>query len=192
MDDQGGVRSCVFRMDFAEPGGHVGIEASDEWDARGAGEPGRADSGDAEAEEQRERGNDPRCVDPRSHAADRLHDALQDADVALADSDQKREGCADVKESREDAAPCDRAGQNFLRIFNFVAHDGGEFEADGSEADYAEGIQDEARIRGNVKVGSGDVSAEAKINDGALTDQDRCGDASTDGAEIVDPFADAE
>src|SRR5580704_4475091 len=192
MDDQGGVRSCVFRMDFAEPGGHVGIEASDEWDARGAGEPGRADSGDAEAEEQRERGNDPRCVDPRSHAADRLHDALQDADVALADRDKECQRCADVEKSGENTAPCDSTGQDFLRILNFVAHDGSEFETDEAEANYAEGIQNEAGIRGNVKVGSGDVGAETQIDYRPEPNQYGCGDAGADGAEVIDPLSDAE
>ncbi len=123
---------------------------------------------------------------------DGLDDALKDADVALADGDEERERRADIEKSGEHAAPRDGAGKNFLGVFDFVAHDGGEFEPDQAEANYAEGVQDEARVRRNVKVGGGDVGAEAEIDDGAESDQNGRCDAGADGAEIVDPFTDAE
>ena len=75
---------------------------------------------------------------------------------------------------------------------DFVAHDGGEFEADQAEADHAEGIQNEARVGGNLEIGSGDGGAEARPDHYPEADQYGGGDEGSDGAEVVDPLADAE
>ena len=152
-------------------------------------EPRRTDAGDGKAQQKRKGRNDPRGIHFRRHVADGLHDALQNADVLLADGDQQRERRTDIEESGQDAAPGDGSRQNALRILNFVAHDRREFETDETETDDAEGIEDEARVCWNLEVRGGDRGSEAKPDDDAQADQDRGGDSGADRAEIVDPFS---
>ena len=69
-----------------------------------------------------------------------LHDALQHADVLLANRDQQRQRGPDIQRAGEHSAPGHGNRQIFRGIFNFIAHHGGQFQADQPEADYAEGI----------------------------------------------------
>src|SRR5882724_5800676 len=124
-------------MNFTEPRGHVGVEASNEGDAGGAAHPGGADAGDGEAEHEGEGDGDPRKVDAGGHVSNSLHDALENVDV-FADRDEECDSRADVESAGEKSSPGDCAGKSTARILNFVAHDGGEFEADETEANYAE------------------------------------------------------
>ena len=162
MHNQRGVRRAVAWMHFAKPRGHVGIESRDKRNARRAAEPRRPDAGDRKAQQKRKGRDDPYDSDAASHVTHRLNNALQHVDVALADRDEQRQRRADVERAGQNAAPGDGSGQSLLRIFDFVAHDGSELEPDQSEADHAEGIQDESRICGNPKVRPGDASAETQ------------------------------
>src|SRR5258706_14344436 len=114
---------------------------------------------------------------------DGLHDPLKHVDV-LADSDEKRECRADIESAREDSAPSDGTGKSPGGILNFVAHDGGKFEANQAKANHAEGIHYEARIGGNLKIGGGDGCAEARPDHYAQTDQDSGGYESSDGGQL--------
>src|SRR2546430_5616756 len=179
-------------MNLAEPIGQVGIEACDEGDARGAAEPGGADSGDGQTEHEGEGRDDPADAHTRGHVAHRLHDSLEDADLVFADRHQQGQSRAEVERTGKNAAPSNRAGKSFARVFNFVAHDGSKFEADEAETDHAEGVENEARIRGNAEIGGGDGSSEAEPNNDAKRDQKAAGDECTEAAHVIDPLADAE
>src|ERR1019366_445703 len=191
LDDECGVGRGVARMNLAEPGGHVGIEAGDEGNAGGAAHPGGTDAGDGEAEHERERHRNPGGSDAAGHVADGLHDSLKHVDV-LADGDQERERGTDIESAGKDSAPGYRAGKRAAGILDFVSHDGGEFKADQTEADDAEGIENEARVGGNPEVGGSDGGAETRPDHCAETDQNGGGDESSNCAEVVDPLADAE
>src|SRR5271168_2579862 len=192
MDDQRGVGSAIARMHFAKPGGHVGIEPGDKRDAGGAAEPSGSNASDRKTQHDGEWRDDPSDSDAGGHMADGLNDALKNIDIAFADGDEQRQRRADVEQTGEDTAPGDGAGKSLLGIFDFVAHDGREFETDEAEADHAEGIQHEFRIVGNLKVGPGHGGAEAEPDDDAEADEDHGGDSCADGAEIVDPFSNAK
>src|SRR5260221_5141012 len=129
-------------MDFAEPCGHVGIQARDKGNAGGTTEPGRADARDREAEEESKGRDDPGGVDAFGHCADGLNDALENADIVFADGDEEREGDTEIEGAGEKAAPGDGTGESLARVFDFVAHDGGELEAHEAEANDAERIED--------------------------------------------------
>src|SRR5712672_3339783 len=158
-------------MYFAEPRRHVGVEAGNEGNAGRTGEPGGADSGNRNAEQERERSNNPACVNPARHVTYGLHDALQDADVLLTDCDQQGKGGTDIEKTGKNAAPGDRAGKNFSGIFDFVAHDRGQFETNQAEADHSKRVQHETRICGNLKIRGGDGGTEAKPNNRAESDE---------------------
>ena len=130
-------------------------------------------------------------ADAAGHVADGLHDSLKHVDI-FSDGNEQSKSCADVECAGKYAAPGDCAGKSAARILNFVAHDGGEFEADQAEADHSERIQDEARVCGDFEICRGDGGAEARPDHDAETDQNGGGDECSDGAEIVDPLADAE
>src|SRR5262249_38304321 len=78
------------------------------------------------------------------------------------------------------------------RIFDFIAHDGREFESHKAETDHAERIKNEARVGWNGEISGGDTHTEAKANDNPEADQQRGRDKRADAAEIVHPFSDAE
>src|SRR5262249_47724866 len=128
-------------MDAAEPARHVGIKPCDERNSRGAAEPGRADARDRQAQQECEWRYDPQDTDATCHARHRLDDALQNADVRLADSDEQRERRANIKQARKNSSPNDGARQSLRRVLNFIAHDGSEFETNQAETDDAEGIE---------------------------------------------------
>ena len=92
----------------------------------------------------------------------------------------------------DQAAPGNCAGKSARGVADFVAHHRGEFEADQTEADDAERIENEARVGGNFEVGSSDGGTEARPDHYAQADQNCGGDESADGAEVVDPLADAQ
>src|SRR5712671_759364 len=176
-------------MHFAQPGRHVGVEAGNEGNAGRTGEPGGTDSGGGDAEEERERSNNPACVYPAGHVTYSLHDALQDADVLLADRDQQGKRCADIEKTGKNAAPGDCAGKNFSRIFDFVTHYGGQLETYKTEADHTKGVQHEARISRNLKIGRGDGGSEAKPHNGPEADEHGGGDKRSNRTDIVNPFS---
>src|SRR5258708_6622585 len=59
-------------MNPAQPGGHVGIEAGDEWNASGTAQPRRCDARNRDAQHQREGRDDPRDAELSRHFADGL------------------------------------------------------------------------------------------------------------------------
>ncbi len=75
-----------------------------------------------------------------------------------------------------------------MRLLDFVAHDGGEFETDETEADHAEGIQDEAGIWRDAKIRSGHRGAKARPDNDSQTDENSSCDEGSDGAEVVEPL----
>ncbi len=123
--------------------------------------------------------------------ADGLHDALQHVDI-FPDGDEQSERRTDVQNARDHASPGNRAGQGAARVLYFVSHDGGEFESHQTKTNYAEGIEDEARVGRNFEIRNGDGGAEARPDHDAEADQNRSGDECSDRAEIIDPLADAE
>src|SRR5207302_1909406 len=191
LDDQCRVGRGEAWMNVAEPGWHVGIESGNERDAGAATHPGRTDAGNGEAEHYGERNGDPVRPDARCHSADCLDYALQHVD-ALADGDQQSNGNGYVERAGDQASPYYGSRKRARRILNLIAHDRGEFKAEQTEADDSEGIENEERVGGDLKVGGGDGGAEAQVDHHAKADQDGCGNESTNGAEVVDPFADAE
>ena len=141
---------------------------------------------------QRKRGHDPGKADLGRHLTDGLHDTLQHTDVVLADSDQQRQGGADVEQAGKHAAPRNRARQSTRRIANLIAHHRSQFQSDQAKANHAERIQHKARIGGNFEIGRCDRSAEARTEHDTQADQRRRGDAGADPAQIVQPFAHAQ
>ena len=113
---------------------------------------------------------DPVHADARGHSGHRLNHALQHID-ALADGDQQRQRRRDVERAGEHAAPCNGAGKSAGGVLNFVAHHRSEFETDQTEADHAEGIENEARVGGNLEIGGGDAAAEARPDHDAEADE---------------------
>ena len=89
LHNQGGVRRSVTGMNPAHPIRHVGIESCNEGNTRSATHPSGSDSGDGNAEHQGERNSNPANADALCHGSDRLHDSLQNADVALSNGDQQ-------------------------------------------------------------------------------------------------------
>src|SRR6266403_3227075 len=189
MHDESRVGRGVSRMHFAEPGRHVGVEASNEGNAGRTGEPGGTDSSNRNAEQERERSNNPACVNPAGHVTYGLHDALQDADVLLTDCDQQGKGGADIEKTGKNAAPGDCAGKNFSRIFDFIAHYGGQLETYKTEADHTKGVQHEAWIGRNLKIGRSDGGSEAKPHNGPAADEHGGGDKRSNRADIIAPFS---
>ena len=116
------IRRSIARMDFAHPARHVRIEPCDKWNARGTAHPCRADSGDGDAQHQREWNSDPANSHALRHPAYGLHDALQNADIVLADRNQQNQCRGDVKHAGNNSAPGDGAGQSPRWVADFVAH----------------------------------------------------------------------
>ena len=92
--------------------------------------------------------------------ADRLNDSLKHVDV-FADGDEEGERGANIECAGEDSAPSHRTGKGARRIFDFVAHNGSEFEAHQAKADHAEGIDNKARVGRNLEICDGDRSTKA-------------------------------
>src|SRR6266481_813607 len=157
-------------MHPAEPGRHVGVKPGNERYARRSRKPRGAYSGNRDTEQKRKGSDDPRRADIVRHVADSLHDALQYADVLLADRDQKRERCANVQQSGQDAAPGYGSWQNSPGILDLIAHYRRQLQAHQAKANHAERVQQEARVRRDLKIGGSYGRSEAEPNDKAEAD----------------------
>src|SRR5205807_3352768 len=135
--------------------------------------------------------DDPTDAHARGHVADGLDDPLEHADLILANCNKQSQGCADVECAGKDAAPGDGPGKSLARVFNFVAHDGGELQTNEAEANHTERVQHKTRVRGNAKVGSSHGSSETKPDDSAQGNEQAAGDERAETADVVDPLADA-
>src|SRR5580692_800105 len=120
-----------------------------------------------------------------------LDNALQHIDI-LSHRDEQSERRSHIKNSGEDASPSHRTRQGAARILDLISHDRGEFEANQTEADDTEGIQDKARVRWDFEICRSDGGTKPRPHHHAKTDQDRCGDEGSDGPKIVNPLTDAE
>jgi len=153
----------------------------------------RTYSGDGHTEQKRKGSDNPRRPDLVRHVADSLHDALQYADVLLADRDQKRERCANVQQSGQDARPGYGSWQKFAgdsRSHRPLPMPSSKPTK--AEADHAKRVQQEARVRRDLKIGGSYGRSEAEPNDKAEADQDRSREKSSYRAEIVDPLSYAQ
>src|ERR1700732_801113 len=192
MNDQRSVRSAVARMNLAEPTRQIRIEAGNKWNSRRTSQPRRTNSCDRDTQHQRERRDNPYDAHFLRHMADRLYDSLQNVDVILADRDQQRERCRDVKDAGYYPAPNDRAGQGALRILDFVTHYGSKLKPHQSKTNYTEGIQEKSRICRDSKILNADAGAVAQPNDHSQSHQNRRRDDRADTAKVVNPFSHAE
>src|SRR5690349_1012650 len=122
-------------MNPAKPLRHVRVEPGDKWNSRGAAKPSGTDSGDRQTQQKSEWRDDPANAHSSGHVTGSLDDALKHADLILADSHEQRQGRADVECAGENPAPGNRSRKSLSRIFNFVAHNGCEFQANEAEAD---------------------------------------------------------
>src|SRR5262245_50100882 len=157
-------------MNLAEPIRHVGIKPGDKRNACGAAEPSRSDTRDGQTEHEGKGRDDPADAHTRRHVTNSLNDSLEHADLIFANCDKQGKSRADVKRTGKNAAPGDCARKSLARVFNFVAHDGCEFQADETEADDAERVQNKTGICRNPKIRGGYRSSEAKQNNDAKTD----------------------
>src|SRR5260370_2803740 len=169
----------------------VEIEAGDERNARRTGKPSRSDAGDRNAQDESKWGNDRGHMDLLGHVTDRLNNALQDADSLFAHGQKQRQGCADIQNAREKAAPGNRAWKCSARILNLVTHDGSQLEADQAKTDDSKRT-DQANVSSNAKIGCGHGGAKTKEHDKSEANERDGGDRSTDPAQIVDPLPDAQ
>src|SRR5260370_42563691 len=138
MHDQGNVRRRKLLVQLAQTLRQIKIEAGDERNARGTGKPSRSDAGNGNTEHEGEGGNDPGHMDALGHVTDALHEALEYADILLADGQKQRQSCAEIQSSGEKTAPSNGAGKGSSRILNLVTHDGTQFEPNQPKADDAE------------------------------------------------------
>ena len=124
--------------------------------------------------------------------ADGLHDALENVDLIFADSHEQGQRRAHVERAGEKAAQGDGSRKRSSRVFDFVAHDGGELEANKAKTDDTEGVQNEARVRWNPEVRRSQGSAEAQPDNDTQGNQQDTGDKGAEAADVVDPFANAK
>ena len=192
LHDQRRMGRPILGVDFAEPRGHVRIQAGDERNARRAAHPSRANPRDRETQHDREWSDNPRHANSAGHMADRLHNALQYADVVLADRDQQRQRRSNIKQPGNHAAPRHRARQRFPRFADFVAHHRSQFKSDQAKANHAERIQNKPGIRRNPKISRRHRRPKARQDRKSQTDQNRRRDKRSNGAHIVEPLPDAK
>jgi len=83
-------------MNFPHGRGHIGIQSGNEGNARRAAHPRGANSGNGQAQHDSERRNDPSHANFIRHVTYALYDALQHADVVLADRNQQSQRRTDV------------------------------------------------------------------------------------------------
>src|SRR4029077_15369295 len=121
-----------------------------------------------------------------------LDNPLKNTDVALADGDEERERGRDVHQAGKQAAQGHGARQGAFGVADFVAHDGGELQADKAETNHAERIQDKAGIGRDAEVGSGDGGAKVREDDYAEANEGGGGDSGADAAKVADPLPHAQ
>ena len=141
---------------------------------------------------KRERGDDTDQAGARAHDVDGLEDSGENADLLLGHGDEHGEGGAEVDQAGDDAADQDGDGEIAFGVADFIAHDGGEVEADQAVADGAEGGEETPVME--VRMEIGDVERAAVMvegQDGEETDHGGSADGAQ-GAEIADPFAQRE
>src|SRR5581483_2686473 len=94
--------------------------------------------------------------------------------------------------TRDHPTPGYSAGKGLSRLANLVAHHGGEFQSHQAKADYAERIQNELGVRGNLEFGAGDGGPKATPYSDAENNQNGCGDEGAYRADVVQPLPNAE
>src|SRR5260370_11102211 len=109
MHDQRDVRRRVLPVQLAQTLRQVKIEACDERNSRGTGKPSRGDPRNGNTQHEGKGGNDPGHFDLLGHVTDPLNDALQDADILLADGQKQRQSCPEIQRTREKASPSNGA-----------------------------------------------------------------------------------
>ena len=107
-------------------------------DARRAGEPGRRGAAGRQAHDDGERHDDPPDVRRVRSGADRLHDALNGAELLRRHERQDRAGHEQIRGNRDRAGDEDRRREIARRIANLVAHRRGELDADHRVAHHRE------------------------------------------------------
>src|ERR1700722_14375415 len=192
MNDQRSVRSAVARMNLAEPTRQIRIEAGNKWNSRRTSQPRRTNSCDRYTQHQRERRDNPYDAHFLRHVTYSLHDSLQNVDVVLADGDQQRQRCRNVKDAGYYAAPNDCSGQSMFRILDFVAHYGSKLKPHEAETNHAKGIQQKSRVRGDLKILSAHSSAVAQPNNQPQSHQHCRSDDRSDAAQVVNPLPNSE
>src|SRR5229473_2156978 len=164
MHDQRDVRRRVLPVQLAQTLRQVKIEACDERNSRGTGKPSRGDPRNGNTQHEGKGGNDPGHFDLLGHVTDPLNDALQDADILLADGQKQRQSCPEIQRTREKASPSNGARKRSPRFLNLVTHNGTQFEPDQPKADDTK-RSDQANVARNTEIGCGHRGAKTKEHD---------------------------
>ncbi len=176
-------------MDAADDGRQIAVDSGDEGETGGSAEPGGGGAQDGDAFQQGERGDDADEAGARAHDVDGLEDAGEHTDFLLGHGDEHGEGGAEVDQAGDDAADQDGDGEIAFGVADFIAHDGGEVEADEAVADGAEGGEETPVVEVRMEVGEVERAAVmVEGQDGEQADHGGSADGAQ-GAEIADPFA---
>ena len=138
---------------------------------------------------KRKRGDDTDQAGARAHDVDGLKDAGEHTDLLLRHGDQHGKRGAEVDHSGDDASDENGDGEIALRIADFIAHDGGQVEADQAVTDGAKGGEKTPVVEVRMEIGNVEGAAVmSQRQESEETDHGGSADGSQ-GAEIADPFA---
>ena len=128
VDGDGHPWGPIARVDGAEDGRKVVVDAGDKGKARCGGEIGGSGADGVYAHEQRYRNQNPAQAETSAKRMHSIHEALQSADCIAGKRDEKSSGSADVAGGDDDSADQDRPGNCLPRILDFVAHGAAGFD----------------------------------------------------------------
>src|ERR1039458_8615193 len=98
---------------------------------------------------------------------------------------------ANVQNSRDCAAPCDRERDSLTGLADFVTHDRRQLQSNQRKANNAE-CRKQIQVKRDAHIAPGQVHTEAMGHGDAEADQDHRSDGGSDAANVVDPLPDAK